>query len=154
MTDLQEQGVSKVNILLVDDNDAVRMVLSILLGVHDEVGEVREASDGMSAVDICAGFRPDVVVLDFWMPVMDGAETAEKIRSLHPDVKIVAYSAVLETIPPWADALFVKDDIPDPDYLIDLAVHRGQEPESNNGLPRRLEVDLTAVTLRDRDDQR
>ena len=115
-----------VNILLVDDNDAVRSIMKIVLSVEPEIGEVREAGDGDVAVKICGDFRPDVVLLDYWMPVLDGGAAAEKIRSLHPHARIVAYSSVLEHKPEWADELYVKDDIPDPRYLIDVARHEDE----------------------------
>jgi chemotaxis response regulator CheB len=110
-----------VNILLVDDNDAVRFIMRIVLSVEPEIGEIREAGDGDAAIRICGDFQPDIVLLDFWMPEMDGEQAALKIRSMHPDARIVAYSAVLDKKPDWADEYLVKDDIPDPAYLIDLA---------------------------------
>jgi CheY-like chemotaxis protein len=113
--------VEPVNILLVDDNDDVRAIMRIVLAVEPEIGEVREAGDGEAAVAICGEFRPDVVVLDLWMPHMDGGQASEKIRSLHPNAQIVAYSAALEHKPEWADEYVGKDEIPDPGYLIDLA---------------------------------
>lgn len=110
-----------VNILLVDDNDSVRLMMKIVLSVEPGIGEVREAGDGEAAVKICGHFQPDVVLLDYWMPQMDGEAAAEKIRSMYPAARIVAYSAVLDRKPHWADAYLVKDVIPDPGYLIELA---------------------------------
>lgn len=110
-----------VKILLVDDNEAVRLILKIVLSIEADIGEVREAEDGESAVRVCDDFRPDVVLLDYWMPEMDGGRAAARIRERHPHARIVAYSAVLDRKPEWADEFFVKDDIPDPEYLVDLA---------------------------------
>lgn len=110
-----------VKILLVDDNEAVRLILKIVLSIESEIGEVREAEDGESAIKVCDDFCPDVVLLDYWMPEMDGGSAARGIRARHPNARIVAYSAVLERKPEWADEFFVKDDIPDPEYLVDLA---------------------------------
>lgn len=109
-----------VNILLVDDNDTVRLIMKIALSVESNVGDVQEAADGVEAVAKCSWFQPDVVLLDYWMPRMDGAEAAAKIRELHPNVRIVAYSSVLDGKPDWADEYFPKDDIPDPEYVISL----------------------------------
>lgn len=116
-----------VKILVVDDNDAVRLIMQIVLSVEPEIGEVREAGDGEAAVKICGDFEPDVVLLDYWMPEMDGGAAAAKIRSLHPNARIVAYSAVLDKKPDWADEYVMKDHIPDPGYLIDLARHEEKE---------------------------
>ncbi|MGH2757420.1 MAG: response regulator transcription factor [Actinomycetota bacterium] len=113
--------VDPVNVLLVDDNEAVRLIMRIVLSVESEIGEVREAADGAAAVEICSDWRPDVVLLDFWMPEMDGSAAAVGIKERCPEARIVAYSAVLDRKPEWADQFFVKDDIPDPEYLIELA---------------------------------
>lgn len=118
----RSEGLLKpVNILVVDDNDAVRSIMKIVLSVEPDIGEVREAGDGDAAVKVCGNFHPDVVLLDYWMPEMDGGRAAAQIRAMHPDARIVAYSAVLEKKPEWADEYLAKDDIPDPGYLIDLA---------------------------------
>ncbi len=110
-----------VKVLVVDDDDSVRTIIRISLAVEPGIGEVREASDGAGAIDVCADFRPDVVILDYWMPHMDGERTSALIRGVHPEARIVAYSAVLERKPSWADAYLVKDSLPEPAYLIDLA---------------------------------
>jgi CheY-like chemotaxis protein len=113
-----------IKILLVDDNDAVRLIIKIVLSVEPEIGEVREAGDGDAAVKACGDFQPDVVLLDYWMPEMDGETAAVKIRSMHPQARIVAYSAVLDRKPDWADEHLVKDVIPEAGYLIELARQR------------------------------
>jgi CheY-like chemotaxis protein len=110
-----------VNVLVVDDNEAVRLIMRIVLAIESEIGEVKEAADGGAAVEICSDWQPDVVLLDYWMPGMDGSAAAVEIKRRCPGARIVAYSAVLDRKPEWADEFFVKDDIPDPEYLIELA---------------------------------
>lgn len=110
-----------VRILVVDDSDSVRSILKIILSTEPDVGDVREAHDGMTALTVCSGFEPDVVLLDYWMPEMDGGTAAAEIRSIHPKARIVAYSSVLNRKPEWADGYLAKDEIPDPAYLVDLA---------------------------------
>ena len=110
-----------VKILLVDDFAPIRQLMLLLLEGHHGVSAVEEAADGYSALELCDTFGPDLVLLDYWMPGMDGAETARLIREAYPRTRIVAYSAALETLPTWADALVIKDAIPDPDQLVRLA---------------------------------
>jgi CheY-like chemotaxis protein len=107
-----------VNILIVDDDDSIRDLLRMVLSVEDNVGEVREAVDGAQALKVVEGFDPDVVVLDYSMPEMDGDEAAREIRHSHPDAKIIAYSGILQRKPDWADDHYVKGDLPDLDAIL------------------------------------
>lgn len=69
-----------VRILLVDDNQTVRTSLRRLLEQHDAHWQVcGEASNGREAVDSCQRLNPDLVVLDFKMPEMNGLEAAREI---------------------------------------------------------------------------
>jgi YesN/AraC family two-component response regulator len=110
-----------LKVLLIDDDDSIRSLLRAALSVEDGFGEVREASNGWDALSIATEFEPDVILLDYWMPAMDGSETAEVLRSLHPDARIVAFSGVLESKPEWADEYVVKGRSPGIDRVIDLA---------------------------------
>lgn len=118
---VKESAEDLVKILLVDDFAPIRKLMLLLLEGHKGIAEVREAADGFSAVQLCTEFGPDLVLMDYWMPGMDGAKAAGLIKRLHPNARIVAYSAALETTPNWADALFIKDAVPDPDQLVRLA---------------------------------
>lgn len=113
----REPGMS-VNILIVDDDDSIRDLLRMVLSVEDNVGEVREASDGIDALEVVATFEPDVVVLDYSMRTMDGDEAARSIRHSHPHAKIIAYSGILQRKPEWADDHYVKGDLPDLDAIL------------------------------------
>lgn len=116
-TSTREPGMS-VNILIVDDDDSIRQLLRMVLSVEDNVGEVREAADGTDALEVVATFEPDVVVLDYSMPDMDGDEAALSIRHSYPDAKIIAYSGILQRKPEWADDHYVKGDLPDLDAIL------------------------------------
>lgn len=110
-----------VNVLVVDDNAGLRRLVRMTLSLEAEIGEVREAGDGDAAIKVCRDFQPDVVLLDYWMPVMDGETAADSIRGLHPNVRIIAYSAVLTAKPEWADAYVPKDGLPDADLFVQLS---------------------------------
>jgi CheY-like chemotaxis protein len=76
--------------------------------------------DGVEALELCETFEPDLVFLDYWMPSLDGASTAVRIREKHPTARIVAFSGVLDEKPEWADDLYIKGDLPDLELVIDL----------------------------------
>jgi CheY-like chemotaxis protein len=109
--------VDPLKVLVVDDDDSVRNVLTIALSVEDGVGEVRTANDGNDALRVCSEFHPDVVVLDYEMPEMDGGTAATHIRAIYPDARIVAFSGVLEKKPEWADDYLLKGNLPDFPFL-------------------------------------
>jgi len=66
-------------VLLVDDQDLVRMGIAMLLGEADDLSVVGEAASGEDAVDRAAALRPDVVVMDVRMPGMGGLEATRQI---------------------------------------------------------------------------
>ena len=107
------KGLKDVKVLLVDDDRSIRNLLRIALSVEEGIGEVREATDGSDALRVLDEFKPDVILLDYWMPRMDGASVAPLIREKQPDVRIVAFSGALEERPIWADAYYTKGSLPD-----------------------------------------
>jgi len=68
-------------VLLVDDQKLVRSGFSLILSVEDDIDVVGEASDGAEAVRLTRELRPDVVLMDVQMPVLDGIEATRRIVS-------------------------------------------------------------------------
>ncbi len=69
----------RLRVLLVDDQALVRSGFAMILSVEADVEVVGEAADGRQAVEAAERLRPDVVLMDVQMPVMDGLEATEKI---------------------------------------------------------------------------
>ncbi|HEY5248195.1 MAG TPA: response regulator transcription factor [Dermatophilaceae bacterium] len=68
-----------ISVLLVDDQPLLRMALSMVLEAHDDLTVCGEAANGAAAVELTAQLKPDVVLLDIRMPVMDGIEATRQI---------------------------------------------------------------------------
>ena len=79
---------SKPRILIVDDQEGIRLLVKEILGVKSY--DIVEASNGKEALDIFRDFKADVVITDIMMPVMDGFELIEGIKSISPDTIIIA----------------------------------------------------------------
>jgi len=78
-----------VRVLVVDDQTLFREALTTLLGVHDEVEMVGAVEDGAQALEAVALLRPDVVLMDLRMPVLDGVATTLRLAVEHPDVRVL-----------------------------------------------------------------
>jgi len=79
-----------VRVLLVDDQALFREALATLLEVRSEIDVVGEAGDGATALERAAALRPDVVLMDLHMPVLDGIAATKRLRVEHPAVRVLA----------------------------------------------------------------
>src|SRR6476659_8789884 len=78
------------SILIIDDEESIRKSLSGAL--KDEGYRVNSASSGREGLDALRAERPDVVLLDIWMPEMDGLETIKQLKSEWPDQLVIMMS--------------------------------------------------------------
>jgi DNA-binding NarL/FixJ family response regulator len=85
-----------IRILLADDHSVVRQGLRMFLGLDPELEVVGEATNGAEAVRLAHQLKPDVVLMDMLMPVMDGIAATATIRRELPDTEVVALTSVLE----------------------------------------------------------
>ncbi len=85
-----------IRILIVDDHDVVRQGLRMFLKPDRELEVVGEAANGAEAVQLARQLKPDVVLMDLLMPVMDGVTATAAIRKELPTVQVLALTSVLE----------------------------------------------------------
>ena len=106
---------SPLRIVVADDQASVREGLVVLLDLLPEIDVVAAAANGQQAVDLVAQHRPDAILLDLHMPVLDGIETTARLTADHPDVAIVVlttYSddvSVLAALRAGARSFLTKD---------------------------------------------
>jgi two-component system response regulator NreC len=81
--------MSKITVLLAEDHTIVRQGLRSLLDNEPEIEVVGEAADGQEAIRKTEQLRPEVVVMDITMPVLNGLEATRQIKKLFPAVKVV-----------------------------------------------------------------
>jgi two-component system, NarL family, response regulator LiaR len=139
--------VSRIRVLLVDDHVVVRRGLRLVFDLEDDLEVVGEAGDGREALERVAELRPDVVVMDLLMPVMNGVEATRAIRSQHPDVEVVALTSVLEdrlvvdVVEAGAAGYLLKETRPDELFEAVRAAARGEvrlDPRAQQRLVREL----------------
>lgn len=80
-------------VVLVEDNDVFRETLELLLGLRGEVEVVGSVASGDEAVALCAALEPDVVLVDYRMPGMNGAETTRAVLEATPGTTVICLTA-------------------------------------------------------------
>ena len=91
---VQNRGDDPIRVMLVDDSIVIRGHISRILKTDPTIAVVGSASNGQSAVDQIPTLRPDIVVLDIEMPVMDGLTAIPLILKIDPDIRIIVCSAL------------------------------------------------------------
>ena len=82
-----------IRVVIVDDHAIVRSGLDQLIGTAEDIELVGSAADGEQAVALVAEGRPDVVLMDLSMPVLDGTEATRRITTDHPGVRVVVLTS-------------------------------------------------------------
>jgi len=85
--------MNKLKILLVDDHPVVRQGLSALLQLEADMEVVAEAENGRTAVALARQILPDIVLMDFSMPLLNGAEATRQILQSVPSAKVLVLSS-------------------------------------------------------------
>jgi NarL family two-component system response regulator LiaR len=85
-----------IRILVVDDHSVVRQGLKMFLGLDPELEVIGEAVDGADGVKKAKELKPDVVLMDLLMPVMDGITAIGILRRELPETEVIALTSVLE----------------------------------------------------------
>ena len=85
-----------IRVLITDDHGVVRQGLRMFLSLDPDIQVVGEAQDGREALAMARELKPDVVLMDLLMPVMDGLESIKAIRTELPEVEVIALTSVLE----------------------------------------------------------
>ncbi|MEQ1840382.1 MAG: response regulator transcription factor, partial [Verrucomicrobiales bacterium] len=85
--------MSIIKVILAEDHVIVREGLKVLIGLEKDMEVIAEASDGHEAVELAAKLKPDVVVMDIAMPVLNGLEATRQIHRHSPEAKVIILSA-------------------------------------------------------------
>lgn len=121
-----------ITILLADDHAMVRRGLHVFLTTQQDMQVVGEASNGQEALERAEELQPNVVLMDLHMPVMDGIETARRMRALMPETRIIVLTSfsdqdhVLPAVRAGVKGYLLKDIEPEDLAVAIRNVHAGQ----------------------------
>lgn len=93
MMDKTEESNSKIRVLLVEDHAVVREGTAELLNRQPDIEVIGEAGDGQTAVELALSLKPDVVLMDVQLPVLDGIAATRKIKEARPTIAVLALTA-------------------------------------------------------------
>jgi DNA-binding NarL/FixJ family response regulator len=82
-----------VRVALVEDNEVFREALELLLGLRSDIEVVASAEDGTNVVELCREYSPQVVVMDYRLPALDGVQATRVLREACPEVAVVCLTA-------------------------------------------------------------
>lgn len=123
-----------IRVVIADDHAVVRAGLTQLVATFADVELVGAAANGREAVTLCAERRPDVVLMDLEMPVLDGIAATREIRAAHPEVAVVVLTSfsdrerILRALDAGAAGYLLKDAEPDELFKAIQAAARGESP--------------------------
>ncbi len=87
-----------IRIVLVEDNRLFRETMELLLGLREELELVGSVDGGAQAIALCAKLAPDVVVMDYRMPGLDGAQTTAAVLRASPRTRVICLTASVSTV--------------------------------------------------------
>ena len=134
----------KLKVYIADDHTLFRKAMMNLIQTFEGVSLVKDAENGKELLTLIKLEQPDVAIVDLQMPIMDGAETCEKILSTYPDIKIIVLTMhdsdkyVLHMIEMGVHAFLLKNTEPDE---VEEAIHAIVEKDFYHN-------DLVAAALR------
>jgi DNA-binding NarL/FixJ family response regulator len=149
-----------IRVLITDDHSVVRQGLRMFLGLDPELEVVGEACNGAEALSLAHELRPNVVLMDLLMPVMDGIAATSAIRKSLPGVEVVALTSVLEdasvvgAVRAGATGYLLKDTDADELRRAVKAAASGQvqlSPQAASRLMREVRAPESPETLTDRE---
>jgi DNA-binding NarL/FixJ family response regulator len=107
-----------IDVLVVDDDPLVRSALRLMLGGQPDVRVVGEAADGRAGIDAAAELKPDVILMDIRMPVLDGLAATIELRNAPDPPQVIVLTTfdaddyVLRALAAGADGFLLKDTPP------------------------------------------
>jgi DNA-binding NarL/FixJ family response regulator len=149
-----------IKVILADDHPVVRRGLAAIVDAEDDIQVVGEADNGETALGLVHTLKPDVVLMDLQMPLMDGVAATKRIRIESPDTKVIILTTfkdddyIYAGIAAGARGYLLKDAPPNRLVEAIRAAHRGESllnPEVAAKVLDRLSRMMTPTDVPDAD---
>ncbi|WP_416875630.1 response regulator [Kitasatospora sp. SC0581] len=143
----------RIRVLIADDQPLVRRGLALILAPDPAFEVVAEADNGQRAVDLAHQHRPDVVVMDIRMPVLDGVQATERLSQELPACRVLALSTfdmdeyVVAALRAGASGFLPKDVSPEELSAAVRTVHGGEAVVAPRLLTRLISTYVTSPRL-------
>jgi DNA-binding NarL/FixJ family response regulator len=127
----QDKAIQTIKVLLVEDHLLTRIGLKTVMERTADIKIVGEAENGEQAVEKANELRPDIILMDVGMPVMDGIEAAKLIRDKLPETQVIMLTShdndrdIFASLSAGASGYCLKDVMPDRLYAAIRSVHEG-----------------------------
>ena len=124
--------MDKIRVLLVDDQEIIRQGLALIIGQQPDIAVVGQVGDGESAVQLAQTTRPDVVLMDIKMPILNGIQATRQIRASLPNTRVIILTTydvdgwVFDGIRAGAQGYLLKDTPPNELISGIRKVHAGE----------------------------
>lgn len=120
-----------MKVIIVDDDGLIRDSLKLVLGLEEDIEVIGTAKNGMEAFELCKTDKPDIVLMDIRMPVMDGVLGTKLIKENFRDVKVVVLTTfkddeyIREAVMNGAEGYILKNQSTDSIIESLRTVHKG-----------------------------
>ncbi|MFF7633518.1 response regulator [Kitasatospora sp. NPDC008050] len=145
------ESPQRIRVLIADDQPLVRRGLALILAPNPAFAVVAEAENGEQAVELARLHRPDVVVMDIRMPVLDGVQATERLTRELPECRVLALSTfdmdeyVVAALRAGAYGFLPKDVSPEELLAALRTVHGGEAAVAPRLLTRLISTFVTAA---------
>lgn len=104
-----------IKVIIADDQVLLRESIGHILNNDEEIEVITTVANGQACLDICKKYKPDIILMDIEMPVMNGVKATKLIKEAYPEIKIIILTTfedsdnIMESFMVGADGYIVKD---------------------------------------------
>ncbi len=123
--------INKIKIMITDDHPIVRDGLTAILSTQDDFEVIGEACNGHEAIEKFELLRPDIILMDLEMPILDGIESIKKLMPIYPNIKIIVLTVfdtderIINAIKAGASGYLIKDSPRDKIFSAIRLIYQG-----------------------------